>query len=101
MYACPSVGPVEQSAGYGSSEDVYSLSLIIGGILVGLPVLRLYAEVVGRVRQLAGIMAGSAVKEGFSAMSDAVGEWRPDVRVRPPVEQRMSVGEDVKAVLSK
>ena len=98
MYTCPSVG---EAGGYGSSADVYSLSLMVGEILVGLPVLRLYAEAVGRVRQRAGVNERSARSEGFCAMGGAVGEERVEVRVRPPVEECMSVGADVKAGLRR
>ena len=98
MYTCPSVG---EAGGYGSSGDVYSLSLMVGEILVGLPVLRLYAEAVGRVRQRAGVNERSARSEGFCAMGGAVGEERVEVRVRPPVEECMSVGADVKAGLRR
>ena len=51
MYACPVVG---ETGVRGSSADVYSLSLMVGEILVGLPVLGLYAEAVGRVRRRGG-----------------------------------------------
>ena len=98
MYTCPSVG---EAGGYGSSGDVYSLSLMVGEILVGLPVLRLYAEAVGRVRRRAGVNEWSARSEGFCAMGGAVGEERVEVRVRPPVEECMSVGADVKAGLGR
>ena len=49
----------------------------------------------------AGVNEWSARSEGFSAMSGAVGERRADVRVRPPVEECMSVGADVKAGLRR
>ena len=61
MYTCPVVG---EAGGYGSSADVYSLSLMVGEILVGLPVLGLYAEAVGRVRRRAGVNEWSARSEG-------------------------------------
>ena len=51
MYTCPCVG---ETAGYGSSADVYSLSLTTGQLLVGLPVLRLYAEAGGRYAGVCG-----------------------------------------------